>query len=129
LVLAKKFFYRGKSIEELKKLTLEEFISMVPSHQRRTLKRMSVDVKKMIEKVRKAKLGKAIRTHCRTMVIIPEMVGLQFQVYNGKEWVVVNAVPEMLGHRLGEYSIPIKQVKHHGPGIGATRGSKAVDLK
>ncbi|MEW5955321.1 MAG: 30S ribosomal protein S19 [Candidatus Micrarchaeota archaeon] len=127
--MAKKFFYHGKSVDELKKMTLEEFTAIVPSHQRRTLKRMSAGVKKFVEKIRKAKPGKPVKTHERTMPILPEMVGLQFQVYNGKEWVMVNAAPEMLGHRLGEYSIPIKLVKHHGPGIGATRGSKAVELK
>jgi len=127
--MAKKFFYRGKTLEELKKMTVEEFTALLPSHQRRTLKRMSAGIKKLIEKIRKTKPGKPIKTHERTMPILPEMVGMQFQVYNGKEWIPVNVSPEMLGHRLGEYSIPIKQVKHHGPGIGATRGSKAVELK
>jgi len=127
--MVKKFSYRGKSLEDLKKLTFEEFIALVPAHQRRTMKRMSANIKKFVESMRSAKPGKPIKTHVRNMIVLPEMVGMQFQVYNGKEWMMFTASPEMLGHRLGEYSIPIKQVKHHGPGIGATRGSKAVDLK
>ncbi|NYZ74788.1 30S ribosomal protein S19 [Candidatus Micrarchaeota archaeon] len=127
--MVKKFGYRGKSIEDLKKMTFEEFIALVPAHQRRTMKRMSTNIKKFVERIRKAKAGKPVKTHVRNMVVLPEMVGMQFQVYNGKEWVMFTAAPEMLGHRLGEYSIPIKMVKHHGPGIGATRGSKAVELK
>jgi small subunit ribosomal protein S19 len=52
------------------------------------------------------------------------MVGAKLGVFNGKEWINVFITPEMLGHRLGELSIPIKRVKHSAPGIGATRGSK-----
>jgi len=138
--LAKKFSFYGKTLEELQAMPLDEFIKLIPSKQRRTLKRMNHQARKFLEKFRKGKAketrgkaeGKAakpLRTHFREMVVLPEMVGSRIQVYDGKTFVDINVIPEMLGHRLGEYSITTKMVKHGGPGIGATRGSTAVDLK
>ena len=63
------------------------------------------------------------------MPILPEMVGMRFKVHNGREYIDVVVIQEMLGRRLGEYSHTTKLVKHSGPGIGATRGSKSVELK
>ena len=70
-----------------------------------------------------------IRTHCREMVILPEMVDLKFAVHNGKEFIVVEMKPEMIGHCLGEFSHTRKKVTHGTPGIGATRSSLYVPLK
>jgi ribosomal protein S19 len=50
-------------------------------------------------------------------------------VFNGKEWINVIVTPEMIGKRLGDFSIAIKRVRHSAPGIGATRGSKHIPLK
>lgn len=128
--MAKKFSYRGFEIEALQKMSLDEFAKIIPSNMRRSLKRMNVQVRTLMEKIRKAKAkNKAVRTHIRYAVIIPEMVGTTLKVYNGKEFIMVNVGLQMLGHRLGEYAIPIKNVKHSGPGVGATRGSKSVELK
>jgi small subunit ribosomal protein S19 len=63
------------------------------------------------------------------MVIIPEMVGVKIGIHNGKEYVSVDIKPEMLGHRLGEFAMTRKPVKHSSPGFGATRSSKFVPLK
>jgi small subunit ribosomal protein S19 len=63
------------------------------------------------------------------MVILPEMVGLKFGIHNGKEFVVVEIIPEMIGHRLGEFSQTRKKVTHGAPGIGATRSSMYIPLK
>ncbi len=125
---SRKQVYRGKTLEELQALSLEEFTKLVPSHQRRTLKRLSVKIKRFLEALKK-KRSKPVKTHVREMVILPQMIGLEFLVYNGKEWVKVVPAINMLGQRLGDFSITTKLVKHSGPGIGATRGSKAVELK
>ena len=88
--------------------------------------------KKLIERIRKARASgetKPIRTHSRDIVIIPEMVDLKFAIYNGKEFVLVDIKPEMVGHRLGEFSQTRKKVTHGTPGIGATRSSLYVPLK
>ena len=108
---------------------------MLPARQRRSLLRgLQPRHKKLLEKARKVKeSGKekevVIRTHCRDMIILPEMVGLKFGVHNGKDFVVVEIKPEMIGHRLGEFSLTRKRVIHGTPGVGATRSSMYIPLK
>lgn len=128
--MARKTGFKGKTTEELKAMPLDEFIKLIPSHGRRTMKRMSMQVRKFLEKFRADRKGnKATKTQIREMIILPEMLGARILVHAGKDYVEVVPTPEMLGHRLGEYAITIKMVKHSGPGIGATRGSKSVELK
>ncbi|HIH19714.1 TPA: 30S ribosomal protein S19 [Candidatus Micrarchaeota archaeon] len=128
--MARKVVYQGIDIEEVGKITLQDFLKFIPSNSRRTLKRMGAQVKKFIERLRKHDFAKKpMKTHARQMIILPEMLGKKFLVYNGKDWIEVTVLATMLGRRLGEYSIPIKMVRHSGPGVGATRGSKAVELK
>ncbi len=129
--MAKKFTFKGLETDAAKALTFEQFIALIPSNHRRTLKRQGVQVKTFLLKIEKLrKRGKlAFKTRVREMVIMPAMLGMTVSVYNGKEYTPVLITLDHLGHRLGEYSIPIKQVRHSGPGIGATRGSKAIELK
>ncbi|MFH1237636.1 MAG: 30S ribosomal protein S19 [Candidatus Aenigmatarchaeota archaeon] len=124
-----KFEFRGKSFDEISKLTMEEFSNMLKSRQRRSLKRGMTDrQKKLLEKIRKNH-NKFHRTRERDMVILPEMIGTKIGVYNGREYVILEMKADMLGHRLGEFSPTRKQVKHSAPGFGATRSSKFVPLK
>jgi small subunit ribosomal protein S19 len=129
--MAKKFTYRGKTLEELEQMNLEEFSGLLKSSQRRALKRGLTKVeKKLLEKIRKFKgRDKIIRTHARDMVVLPEMVGAKMGVHNGKEFVMVIIDASMLGHRLGEFAMTRQKVKHSSPGLGATRSSKFVPLK
>ena len=127
--MAKKFLFKGREIEEVRRMGFNDFLALIPSNRRRTLKRMSYKLKRFLERLRKTDLKKVVKTHLREMVVLPEMLDRRFQVYNGKEWVNVVITPPMLGRRLGEFSITNKIVKHSGPGIGATRGSKSVELK
>lgn len=115
----KKFKYRGKTLEELLEMPMDEFIELLPARQRRSLKRgFSEPQRKLLEKIMDARQaiekGKKvkIRTHVRDMVILPMMVGLTIEVYNGKEFVPVKIVPEMIGHYLGEFSHTTKIVQH-----------------
>lgn len=129
--MAKKFAYRGKTLEELQSMSLEDVSKLMNSRQRRSLLRgMSKQQKKLIEEVRRWR-GKdiVIKTHARDMIIIPEMVGSKIGVYNGKEYKVITIEEAMLGHYLGEFALTRKPVKHSAPGLGATRGSKFVPLK
>lgn len=135
--MPKKFTFRGYTLEELQKLSLDDFVGLLPSRQRRSLLRgLQPRYKKLLERVRavrgqKEKAGGevVIRTHCRDMIILPEMIGLKFGVHNGKEFIVIEIKPEMIGHRLGEFSLTRQKVKHGTPGIGATRSSLYVPLK
>ncbi len=126
-----KFTYHGKTNEELKSMPMEEFVKTIPSNMRRALRRNNLKFRKFVAKLDKIKKKgkKSMKTQVREMVILPQMLDMDFMVYTGKEWQKVVIKPEMLGHRLGEYAITVKQVRHSGPGIGATRGSKSVELK
>jgi small subunit ribosomal protein S19 len=125
------FTYRGLTIEELKQKSMDEFISLLPSRQRRSLTRgMSIQHIKLMERIISSKETKRpVKTHCRDFIILPELIGTTVQVYNGREFLRVSLIPETLGHFLGEYAPTCKQVKHSAPGIGATRGSQFVPLK
>ncbi|MCD6095897.1 MAG: 30S ribosomal protein S19 [Thermoprotei archaeon] len=131
-----KFTYRGYTIEELQKMSMDKFIELLPARQRRSLLRgLTPAQRRLLEKIRKAKRlmkeGKhmVIRTHVRDMIILPEMVGLTIHVYNGKEFMPVTITPEMIGHYLGEFAPTTKIVKHGEPGLRATRSSMYVPLK
>jgi len=129
----KEFHYRGKTLQELNSMTMDELVKLLPSRIRRKIRRgLSEQEKILLRNIREAKKaggGKIIETHCRDMPILPEMVGLKIGVYNGKQFNTVEIQPEMVGHYLGEFSQTRGQVKHGAPGIGATRSSMFVPIK
>lgn len=125
----REFHYRGKTIEEIGKMDLKQFAELLPARERRTLTRGFTEQQKtLLERIRAKKRN--IKTHCRSMVIIPEMIGLTIKVHNGfKDWVEVSITQEMLGHRLGEFALTRKRVGHNAPGVGATRSSAAISVR
>ncbi|MBI3034531.1 30S ribosomal protein S19 [Candidatus Woesearchaeota archaeon] len=124
----KEFTFKGKTLEDLQKMGLKEFQDLLTSRQRRSLKRgLTVQQKKVMERVKGNK--QVIKTHCRDMIILPDMVNKTLRVHNGKEFVAVIIVPEMIGHYLGEFVFTRKKVSHHAPGIGATRSSASLSVK
>ncbi len=134
--MPKEFSYRGHSLESLSAMSMDEFINMLPSRQRRSLQRgLTPEQRILLEKLRTAKEGKTaakeggIKTHVRDLIILPEMVGAKISVHNGKEFVAMEIRPEMIGHYLGEFAITNKPVRHGTPGIGASRSSMYVPLK
>ena len=129
--MAKKFTFRGLELEELQKLSIEQFAELLNSRQRRSLKRgLTESQKKLIANIRKAKgKDKVVKTHVRDMVILPEMVGSKIGIYNGQEYQTVEIDKSKLGHCLGEFALTRQKVKHSSPGFGATRSSKFVPLK
>jgi len=68
---------------------------------------------KKIEGKKPADTG-VIKTWSRACQISPEMVGFKFGVHNGKQHIEVLATEEMVGHRLGEFSITKKFQRHGG---------------
>ncbi len=48
---------------------------------------------------------KVIKTWSRRSTILPEMVGMTFAVHNGKTFVTVFVTENMVGHKLGEFSL------------------------
>ena len=124
----KEFTFKGKTTEELKKMSLNELAQLLTSRQRRTIKRGFTEQQKILLKKIKAN-EKNIETHCRDMVILPEMIGITIKVHQGKEFVPIMIGQDMIGHCLGEFVLTRKKVSHSAPGIGATRSSASLSVK
>lgn len=130
--MARIFAFRGKSPEELQNMKLEQYLPLITARQRRAIKRMGMQYKSLVaeaEEAKKSGSSDAIRTRVREAVILPSWIGMRFGVHNGKEYKEIEIKPEMMGHRLGEYSFTTKHVQHSAPGIRATRGSKFLAVK
>ena len=126
----KEFKYKGKTLEELKTLSVREFSKFLKSGKRRNILRNFQELENFIRRIKqKEAKNKRIKTHKRHLVIVPEMVGMKIQVYNGREFVNVDIIPEMLGHVLGEFSLTRTKVKHIKAGVGATKGTKHKSKK
>lgn len=119
--------YRGHSLEELKEMSLDEFAELLDSRGRRKIERgLRRQEKKILEDLEEKD---SIKTHMRSMIVVPEMVGKQVHVYNGQDFVPVEIEKDMIGHYLGELAKTRKKVEHSAPGLGATRSSQHVPLK
>jgi len=126
----KQFTYRGKTLEELKKLDVREFAKYVTSRRRRTILRQFQEIEKFVNRAReKIAMNKPIRTHSRKMIIVPELVGMKIFVHMGNKFMPVDITGDMLGHILGEFALTRGRVKHGSAGIGATKGTKAKAKK
>ena len=124
----KEFLYRGKSIEELQAMGLKELTELFPAAARRKIKRGFTDQEKILLKNLRNS-SKPVKTHCRSMIVLPEMVSKTVKIHNGKAFEEVVIQPEMIGHYLGEFSQTRKRVAHSSPGVGATRSSSNVSVK
>jgi len=126
----KEFKYRGKSIEELKQMDIREFAKLLKSNEKRTALRQYDELQKFIIRCnKKVQHKKPIRTHLRHLIVVPRMIGLKIHVHNGKTFAPVLIDNEMLGHRLGEFSVTRNKVKHGAAGVGATRSSASMSVK
>lgn len=60
---------------------------------------------KKVDAARATNDKKVIKTWSRRSTIIPDMVGLTFAVHNGKKFIPVYVTENMVGHKLGEFSL------------------------
>ena len=126
-MVKKEFTYRGKTLEELKNLDIKDFIKLLPSRERRSLKRGLTEQEKIL--MNELKIKDNVKTHCRDLIILPELVGKKIRIHNGKAFVLIVVEPEMIGYRLGEFVLTRKIVSHSAPGVGATKSSSNVSVK
>ena len=118
----KQYTYRGKSMEELKSLDVREFAKYLKSKQRRSVLRQFQDLEDFVNRAKKkVERNRPIKTHKRTVIIVPQLVGMKIHIYN----VPVEIIKEMLGHRLGEFAMTRGKVKHSSSGVGASKGSRS----
>ena len=68
-----------------------------------------------IEKANQEGSKKPIKTWSRRSMILPEMVGHNIEVHNGRKFIPVFITENMVGHRLGEFS-PTRTFKGHPKG-------------
>ena len=47
---------------------------------------------------------RVVSTYSRRSMVIPDMVGITFAVYNGRKFIPVFITEQMVGHKLGEFS-------------------------
>ncbi len=82
----------------------------------RSIKKGPYVDEKLLKKVSKLKVGDRtiIKTWSRACTIVPEMIGFTFGVHNGKVHVPVFVTEDMIGHKLGEFSLTRKFVRHGG---------------
>ena len=125
---AKEFKYKGHSLEELQAMDIDTLKGLLNARARRSLTReKNPEQNTLYNKL----LGEEqnIKTHVRDLIILPKFVGKVVEVYNGNSYIKFEIKAEMIGHYLGEFAQTRKDVKHSGPGVGATRSSKFMPLK
>ena len=77
----------------------------------------------LIAKADKASGGggrQGIKTWSRRSTIMPQFVGLRFEVHNGKSFIPVQVSEDMVGHKLGEFA-PTRTYHGHGADRKAKR--------
>lgn len=134
----RRYTYKGIDLEDLVKMSRETFVKMLGGRARRRLVNREVPhkyirfYKKCVAAKKDVPQGekpKAVKTHLRDAIILPELVGSVVGVYNGKSFTPIEIKPDMIGRYLAEFSISYKPVKHGRPGIGASKGSSAIQLR
>ncbi len=124
----KEFAYRGKSLEQLQEMSDNDFLMLLPSRQRRSIKRgYTGEQEAFIKKFEKK--GDNVKTHCRDIIVLPKMVGKTLHIHTGKEFKKIIIEPEMIGLFFGELALTRKSVSHHSPGVGATKSSSSVSVR
>ncbi len=129
-MVKKEFTFKGKNLEELKKMSIDEFAELCDSRSRRSLKKgFDKHIFKKIVKAKANEKAKPVRTHSRDLIVIPEMVGVRFAVYRGNNFELLDIKEEMLGQYLGEFVFTRKKLQHGKAGIGATKSSTAITAR
>src|SRR5438093_11712032 len=82
----KEFTYRGYTLDEMKAMTLQEIIELLPARPRRTFRRgLDEQQSIFVERFRaKPWEEEGLRTHCRDVPILPDFVGKKVSLHNGK---------------------------------------------
>lgn len=134
----RRYTYRGVDLEELERMPFSEVTKLLPCRLRRKVRRglPSRDVQ-LIKECIASKAAcvstvdkpEIVRTHSRSAIIWPVMVGALVGVHVGNGYLPLEIKPEMVGCRLSDFAPTRITPKHGRPGIGASSSSKFVPLK
>ena len=95
----------------------------------RSLKKGPYVVERLLEKAAKVDATgsrEPIKTWARSCTIVPEFVGHTFKVHNGRAFLDVFVTEDMVGHKLGEFSISRTFRRHTNKKEGIEGGEKAA---
>jgi small subunit ribosomal protein S15e len=134
----KKYTFRGVSLEELLTMRFSEVAKLFNCRLRRKVRR-GIPQRDM-QLIRECIASKAacksvhdkpemVRTHARSAIIWPAMVGALVGIHVGNGYLPVEIRPEMIGYMLSDFAPTRIPPKHGRPGVGATSSSKFVPLK
>ena len=62
-------------------------------------------VEKKVKAAQETNSKQVIKTWSRRSTIVPDMIGLTFAVHNGNKFIPVYVTENMVGHKLGEFSL------------------------
>lgn len=79
-----------------------------------------------VTKLNEARAKQPIKTWSRACTIIPEFVGHTFEVHNGNKFLKVFVTEDMVGHKLGEFSMTRVFKGHSGRKTDAATGAPAA---
>ena len=131
--MVREFSYKGYDLEQLKKMSDDQLKEILPYAARRKMNRGIKLDKKILRAIEANKAGNPpknmVKSHVRDLLILPNMVGIKFGIYNGKTFEQVEVKPDMIGYYIGDFVLPRKIVSHGKAGIGATKSSKNVAKK
>jgi len=92
----------------------------------RSLKKGPYVDPRLLKKIANAGSNRSpIKTWSRSSTIAPEMVGYTFQVHNGRDFIAVQVIEDMVGHKLGEFS-PTRKFRRHGGKIADAQSQAAA---
>lgn len=80
---------------------------------------------KKVNATQAASVKRPIKTWSRSSMVLPEMIGLTIAVHNGRDFVPIYITENMIGHKLGEFSITRTFRSHRA----ADKKAKGADEK
>ncbi|MEO1235587.1 MAG: 30S ribosomal protein S19 [Planctomycetota bacterium] len=75
-----------------------------------------------VEKLNQMDRKEPVKTWARACTIVPEFVGHTFMVHNGRQHLPVFVTEDMVGHKLGEFSLT-RSFRSHTTGTKAQRAA------
>jgi len=70
-----------------------------------------------VEKAQKTGNRSPLRTWSRDCTIVPDFVGVNFEIHNGLKFLKLYVTEDMVGHKLGEFA-PTRMFRGHSGGKG-----------
>ncbi|MGE0793287.1 MAG: ribosomal protein S19 family protein [Candidatus Woesearchaeota archaeon] len=111
----KEFKFHSKTLEELKALSLNDLSLLLPSRQRRSIKRGFCEEKKKL--LKKLETKNNVKTHLRDMIVLPSMVDKTILIYSGQKFEPVTIRQEMIGQYFGEFVLTRRHAVHTNIGV------------